>query len=89
MGTGDPGGGVPLPNPLATIVPIGVPSLLRISKVIAANVFRTVSPTANPGAASGLKATTTEAAAKLPFTCWPLTATPRSVQVHKDSPRVD
>src|SRR5579862_5057034 len=46
---GDPGGASPPGNPSATMVPIGVPSLFRISKVTRATAFRTVSESAWPG----------------------------------------
>ena len=45
---GDPGGEAPPINPLAMIVPIGVPSLFKISKLISSAAFRTLSAIAWP-----------------------------------------
>jgi hypothetical protein len=58
---------------MAVMVPIWVPSLFKISKVIVANVFLTVSAIAWPLMGSVLKPMFTWVLAKVPFTCWPFT----------------
>ena len=54
---GAPGGAEPPPNPFVTIVPIGVPSLFRISKVNTATAIRVVSAIAWPGTGAVLRKT--------------------------------
>ena len=52
---GAPGGAEPPANPVVTMVPIGVPSLFKISKVNTASPTRTVSAIAWPGVGAVLE----------------------------------
>src|SRR5579864_3361168 len=71
---GDPGGAAPPLYPVATIVPIGVPSLFKISKAISSTAFRTTSATAEPGGGAGRRLMSIPTRVWTPIAGWPLTA---------------
>src|SRR5579883_97011 len=72
---GDPGGAAPPANPVATRVPIGVPSLFKISKVNTATATRTVSAIVPPGAGAVLEKKFCAERMLVPVMGCPLTAT--------------
>src|SRR5258708_37636152 len=71
---GEPGVAPPL-IPRATMVPMGVPSLFRISKIFCRIEGWAVSAMAPPGAGAGLVMMVCARAAYRPLAGWPLTAT--------------